>query len=360
MKLTDKHMQAAVLARDPTMDGRFLYGVITTGVYCRPTCRSRAPRPENLRFFADTGAAETAGFRACKRCRPDAAADAIDRPIFAVAQFLLAEPDSAAALTVLARRAHMSPAHFQRRFKQALGVSPREFQQAARLGRLKQLLRGRGEIGRALLDAGFASPSDGYRAAQRALGMTPTQFRRGGQDEDIEFLAQRSALGWLMIAATRKGVCFAQFASSQASLRKLLATEFPRAALRHAGKSAPGSRLHAWMNALVATVGQGTPLARIPLDLRGTAFQIRVWGALQRIAVGQTRSYRAVAEAMYEPRSIRAVASACARNRVAVLVPCHRVLSADGDLAGYRWGLARKRALLKREAQPAGYTTKAV
>ncbi len=278
MKLTNTRMRAAVMARDRAMDGRFFYGVITTGVYCRPPCRSRAPRPENLRFFADASAAEAAGFRACKRCRPDAPGNAIDRPMFAVAQFLLAEPDSVAGLAALARRAHMSPAHFQRRFKQAMGVSPREFQQAVRLGRLRQLLRGHSEIGRALLDAGFASPSDGYRAAQRALGMTPTQFRRGAQGEEIEYLAQRSALGWLMIAATRKGVCFAQFGDSRASLRQLLATEFPRAALRDAGKSEPGSRLHAWMAALVATIGQGAPLSRIPLDLRGTAFQIRVSG----------------------------------------------------------------------------------
>jgi AraC family transcriptional regulator of adaptative response/methylated-DNA-[protein]-cysteine methyltransferase len=360
MKLTDTRMRAAVMARDPAMDGRFFYGVITTGVYCRPPCRSRPPRPENLRFFANASAAEAAGFRACKRCRPDAPGNAIDRPIFAVAQFLLAEPDSVADLAALARRAHMSPAHFQRRFKKSLGVSPREFQQAARLGRLRQLLRGRSEIGRALLDAGFASPSDGYRAAQRALGMTPSQFRRGAQGEDIEYLAQRSALGWLMIAATRKGVCFAQFGDSEASLRQLLATEFPLAALRDAGKSEPGSRLHAWMAALVATIGQGAPLSRIPLDLRGTAFQIRVWGALQRIAAGQTRSYRAVAQTLHEPRAIRAVASACARNRVAVLVPCHRVLRADGKLAGYRWGLTRKRALLAREAQATGNATKAV
>ena len=360
MKLTDSHMQAAVLARDPAMDGRFFYGVITTGVYCRPACRSRTPRPENLRFFANPADAAAAGFRACKRCRPEVTGNAIDRPIFAVAQFLLAEPDSAARLAALARRAHMSPTHFQRRFKKTLGVSPREFQQAARLGRLKQLLRGRGAIGPALLDAGFASPSDGYRAAQRALGMTPTQFRRGAQGEDIGFLAQRSALGWLMIAATRKGVCFAQFGDSQANLRQLLATEFPQAVLRHAGKADPGSRLHAWMAALLATVGQGAPLSRIPLDLRGTAFQIRVWGALQRIAAGQTRSYRAIAQALHEPRAVRAVASACARNRVAVLVPCHRVLRADGGLAGYRWGLTRKRALLRREAQPAGHATKAV
>jgi AraC family transcriptional regulator of adaptative response/methylated-DNA-[protein]-cysteine methyltransferase len=360
MKLTDKHMRAAVLARDPAMDGRFIYGVVTTGVYCRPACRSRTPRPENLRFFADAGAAAAAGFRACKRCRPNEAADAIDRPIFAVAQFLLAEPDSTAGLADLARRAHMSPAHFQRRFKKALGVSPREFRQAARLGRLRQLLRGRGEVGRALLDAGFASPSDGYRAAQSALGMTPTQFRRGARGEEIEYLAQRSALGWLMIAATRKGVCFAQFGDSQASLRRLLAAEFPQAALRDAGKAPPGSRLHAWMAALLATIGQGAPLSRLPLDLRGTAFQIRVWGALQRIAAGETRSYGEVAQAIHEPRSIRAVASACARNRIAVLVPCHRVLRGDGALAGYRWGLPRKRALLRREAQPARGATKAV
>ncbi len=360
MKLTDRHMQAAVMTRDPALDGRFFYGVITTGVYCRPACRSRTPRPENLRFFANPVEAAAAGFRACKRCRPDTPGNAIDRPIFAVAQFLLAEPDSVADLASLARRAHMSPAHFQRRFKQALGVSPREFQQAVRLGRLRQLLRGRSEIGRALLDAGFASPSDGYRAVQRALGMTPTQFRRGAKGEEIDFLARRSALGWLLIAATHKGVCFAQFGDSQARLRQLLATEFPQATLRDAGRSDPGSRLHAWMAALVATIGQGTPLPRMPLDLRGTAFQIRVWGALQRIAVGQTRSYRAVAQALHEPRSIRAVASACARNRVAILVPCHRVLRADGNLAGYRWGLARKRALLEREAQAAGHATKAV
>jgi AraC family transcriptional regulator of adaptative response/methylated-DNA-[protein]-cysteine methyltransferase len=247
----------------------------------------------------------------------------------------------------------LSPAHFQRRFKKLLGASPRQFQEAVRLGRLKQLLRGQAAVSHALLDAGFASQSPGYRAAQRALGMSPAQFRRGGQGEPIDYLTAHCELGELMIAATAQGVCFVQFGADADELKDLLAQEFPRAELRDAAAMSRAAALRGWLKALVRTIDRGAPLTRIPLDLRGTAFQIRVWRELQKISSGATRSYAQVAARLKMPRAVRAVASACARNRIAVLVPCHRVLRGDGELAGYRWGLQRKRALLDKEAAKA-------
>ncbi len=350
MKLTEKAMRTAVTERDPAMSGRFIYGVITTGIYCRPACRSRTPRPENLRFFANPGAAETAGFRACKRCRPLQTLDVMEPRVLSAARILLAEPHAALSLDALAKRVYWSPAHLQRRFKAALGVSPRQFQEAQRLGKLRGLLRSKGEIGRALLDAGFTSLSHAYRAAQRSLGMTPAQFRHGAPGERIQYLTHRSSLGWLLIAATTKGICFAQFGASPALLRSLLAHDFPRAILADAEVAAATAQpLKAWMSELLVAIDNGRTLTQIPVDLRGTAFQVRVWQALRKIAPGQTLSYRTLADRIRQPRAARAVASACAGNRIAVLIPCHRVIRSSGELAGYRWGIDRKRKLLDRE-----------
>jgi AraC family transcriptional regulator of adaptative response/methylated-DNA-[protein]-cysteine methyltransferase len=339
-------MRKAVKTRDAALDGRFLYGVITTGVCCRPVCRSRPPRPENLRFFADLPAAQAAGFRPCKRCRPDQASTSLETRVLAAARFLIAHPDTATGLRGLARQVHWSPAHLQRRFKAELGCSPRQFQEAVRLGRLRQLLRRRAAIGRALLDAGFGSHSEGYRAVAQTLGMAPAVYQRGATAEILEYAAAHSSLGWVMLAATARGVCYAQFGTSAAALRQDLAAEFPGATLR---ESTDG-RVDRWLAELLEAIEVGRSLQRIPLDLRGTAFQVRVWQALRRVAVGRTRSYAELAAGIGQPEATRAVASACARNRIAVIVPCHRIVRGDGGLAGYRWGVKRKQALLDRES----------
>jgi AraC family transcriptional regulator of adaptative response/methylated-DNA-[protein]-cysteine methyltransferase len=352
MQLTERTMRVAIARRDPAFDRRFFFGVVTTGVYCRPVCRSRAPNPENIRFFASAQDAAAAGYRACKRCRPDAATDPATKSLIDLARFLLAHAGERLPLASLARRAHVSPGHLQRRFKALFGMSPREFQEAARLGQLRQLLRKRKqtEVLASLLDAGFGSAAQGYRAAKRHLGMTPQQFRAGAPDETIRFAAAPCVLGFVMLGATERGVCFAQFADNANGLETALREEFPRATLVAAGQAAQDAKVHAWLALLTDSVERGTASAgKIPLDLRGTAFQMRVWRELQKIQRGGTRSYRQVATRIGAPKASRAVASACARNRVAVLVPCHRVIRGDGNLAGYRWGLKRKRALLAAE-----------
>lgn len=341
-------MRAAIERRDPAYDGRFHFGVVTTGIYCRPSCRSRAPKPENLRFFSSTEAAETAGFRPCKRCRPKLASDGASRALFELARAMMKSDRETMTLASLGRKAHMSPGHLQRRFKALFGLSPREFQEATRLGRLRQLLRdnARPDVLNALLDAGFGSASQGYRVAERQLGMTPQQFRAGAPNELIWFASKSCSLGRLMLGATARGVCFVQFGDSAEALEATLRSEFPRAQF-----AAANGRVRGWLTTLARRIDRGShETGEIPLDLRGTAFQMRVWRELQRIQSGTTRSYRQIATRIGVPDAVRAVASACARNRVAVLVPCHRVIRGDGNLAGYRWGLQRKRDLLAAEA----------
>jgi AraC family transcriptional regulator of adaptative response/methylated-DNA-[protein]-cysteine methyltransferase len=348
----EKRLRNAVAARDPAYDGRFVYGVATTRVFCRPSCPSRAARPENLRFFGTPAAAAAAGFRPCKRCRPDAREPGTTRRIRDLARYIEEHADEALPLARLAREAHLSPAHLQRRFKATLGVSPKAFQDAVRLRTLKGALRQGRAVLEAIEDAGFQSTSRVYGNATRGLGMTPSRYRAGGAHETISHAARRTSLGWLMMAATERGVCFAEFGANRARLEERLRAEFPHATLRRTGPGA-APQLDAWVAALEAHLAASAPRPELPLDLRGTAFQIRVWRFLLGIPAGTVATYRDLAAGIGSPGAVRAAASACAANRIAVLVPCHRVLRSDGALGGYRWGVDRKRALLAAEGVPA-------
>lgn len=351
---TERHMQEAVRRRDATQDGRFVYAVVTTGVYCRPSCGARAPRAENLRFF-DTGeAAAAAGYRPCRRCRPDEPFPRFD-DLVAAARLIEANPDAHLTVTELATRAGLSPGRFRQAFRKAFGITPRAYRDAVRLRRLKSSLKAGDDVAGATYEAGYGSSSRLYDGPARNIGMTPSAYRAGGEGEAISWACRPTPLGPVLLAATERGVCFAQFGADEPSLLAQLAAEFPRARL---SPSPAGAALDGWIKALVSHLGDGTPRPELPLDLRGTAFQMRVWQFLLRVPEGDVVSYGEVAAGIEQPTAVRAVASACAANRVAVLVPCHRVIRADGSSSGYRWGVERKRALLdaeraRRERRPA-------
>lgn len=337
-----------VCQRDCAADGAFVYAVSTTGIYCRPSCPSRRANRAHVRFFAAPAEAAAAGFRPCRRCHPAAAQDPSASLMQAMAHYIERHADERLPLARLGDQAGMSPAHFQRTFKAALGVSPRDYQAARRLARFKVALRDGEGVLEAGLDAGFGSTSRLYHAADGSLGMTPSAYRAGGAGEVITHAVRETGFGLLMMAATTRGVCFAEFGTSGEDLLARLAAEFPKAHLVRAALAA-AAPLDAWMAALAAHLGAAAPRPDLPLDLRGTAFQISVWRFLLSVRPGEVVSYSQVAAATGRPRAVRAAASACAANRIAVLIPCHRALRADGSLGGYRWGLERKRALLDAE-----------
>ncbi|MBX6365863.1 MAG: bifunctional DNA-binding transcriptional regulator/O6-methylguanine-DNA methyltransferase Ada [Gemmatimonadetes bacterium] len=340
---------AAVLARDPSYDGRFFFAVATTGVYCRPGCAARRPRRENVRFFATAAEAQAAGFRACKRCRPNE-----DRPSAARASveraraYLEEHLDENVTLERLARAACMSAFHLQRTFKRHIGLTPRQYVEARRAERLKARLRAGDTVSRATFEAGYGSASRVYEQAAAHLGMTPGAYRKGGPGMRIRFTTAATTLGCILVAATERGLCSVTLGDDVASLEEDLRREYPRADIQPGG-----DQLRAWVEAIVAYVEGSARDLSIPLDVQATRFQLRVWRALQEIPYGSTRSYRDVAEAIGQPTAARAVARACATNRVALVIPCHRVVHADGDPRGYRWGSERKRRLLEMEAAAA-------
>lgn len=345
----------AVQQRDRSQDGRFYYGVVTTGVYCRPSCASRLPLRRNVRFFATPAEAELAGLRPCKRCRPLLArADArtVDtvRALCRHIETLVDDAPDPSRLTLqaLGRQAHLSPFHLQRRFKDVVGVSPRQYAEAHRLALLRRLLREQETVTQAIHAAGFGSTRRVYERAAARLGMTPGQYRAGGAGLEISHACTASVLGLLMLAATDRGLCFVQFGDDEAQLAAMLQAEYPMAHLTPMSEAAKPA-FDAWMQALHAVLDGSRSTLELPLDLRGTAFQLRVWQYLQQIPSGELRSYSDVAQAIGAPRAVRAVAGACAANRVAIAVPCHRVIRGDGGLGGYRWGLARKRTLIDQE-----------
>ncbi len=340
-------MFEAIGRRDTASDGLFVYGVVTTGVFCRPSCASRPARRENVRFFGDVQAAAAGGFRPCKRCRPERVEKEMDA-LARIARYIESHADERLTLKDLAAQSELSPGRFQKRFKAAFGVSPKQFQEAARLGRLKEALRDGDSVTGAIFEAGYGSVSRVYGAAARHLGMSPRTYRAGGAGETIYHAYRESALGQLMLAATPHGVCFAQFGESRAELLERLSAEFPRAELK-ASPAAGAPALDAWISALDEHLGGEAPRPDLPLDLRGTAFQLRVWRFLLSVKEGDVLSYGELAAGIGKPKAARAVASACGSNRIGVLVPCHRVLRGDGDIGGYRWGVARKRTLLDVE-----------
>ncbi len=344
---SEQEMHAAIAARDKAYDGRFFYGVVTTGVFCRPHCGARAARPENLRFFENPGSARAAGFRPCKRCRPTDDQQGLTR-LIEIARYIESHAEERLTLGVLAKKAGLSPTRLQRLFKATFGISPKAYQDAARMKRLKAALKEGDDVTGAIFSAGFGSVSRVYGEQTRSIGMTPKTYRAGGAGETITYACRDSALGPMMMAATEKGVCFVQFGEGVNALFEQLRTEFPKATLV-ASPARDAAELDAWIEALDSHISQGAPRPELPLDLRGTAFQMKVWRFLLSIGEGEAISYSELAAEIEKPKAVRAAASACAANRIGVLVPCHRVLRGDGSLGGYRWGLERKRALLDAE-----------
>ena len=340
-------MFRAVAERDEAYDHSFLYGVVTTGIFCRPSCRSRQAKPENLRFFPDEQAALRAGFRPCKRCRPIEPGAELEC-LIEIARHIDTNAEQRLTLADLAGRFKLSPSHLQRRFKDAFGVSPKNYQDAVRMRRFKTILRQGEDVTGAVYAAGFGSPSRLYGEAARAVGMTPGAYRAGGRGERIAYACCESSLGPLLLAATDRGVCCVRFGDSEAELRDQLRQEFPNAELV-ASTAAGRPELDAWVAAINQHIAGGAPLPELPLDMRGTAFQVMVWRFLLGVREGEVLSYSELAQRLGRPRAVRAVASACGANRIGLLIPCHRVLRSDGGLGGYRWGVARKRALLEIE-----------
>jgi AraC family transcriptional regulator of adaptative response/methylated-DNA-[protein]-cysteine methyltransferase len=348
-------MWKAVEARDGAFDGQFLFGVMTTGVYCRPSCACRLPLRKNIRFFEDADAAEQAGLRACRRCRPKEAPLAVQHAarIRDLADFIRTHAGDTLPLSELSARAGLSPFYLQRSFKAVMGVTPKQFADACRLDALKGQLRTDGRVTDAIYQAGFGSSSRVYEKVDTHLGMTPAQYRARGEGIVISWASADSALGRMMIGATDRGICFVQFADSEEELLRMLAAEYP-AATREAMRPESATLFQGWMSDLRKHLAGAAPDLHLPLDLRATAFQWKVWRYLQSIPYGQVKSYAEVAEDLGQPKAARAVARACAANRVAVVIPCHRVIRGSGDLAGYKWGLARKRALIDQERQRLG------
>lgn len=336
---------AAVRARDAGTDGRFFYSVASTGVYCRPSCGARTPRPENVSFHASRTDAEAAGFRPCKRCRPDLPPLA-ERQAAMVAALCrqIDDADTLPSLDALAAAAGCSRFHLLRVFRAHTGLTPRAWAAARRAERLRERLADGASVTEAIVDAGYGSTSRVYEKSARPLGMTPRRYRAGGADTDIRFAIAQCALGALLVAASPQGVCAIALGDDADALARELQDRFPQARL--SGDDADFARVVAQVVGFVEAPRIGLAL---PLDLRGTAFQQRVWAALRAIPPGQTLSYTELAQRIGAPAAVRAVASACAANTLAVAVPCHRVVRTDGSLSGYRWGVARKRALLDRE-----------
>jgi AraC family transcriptional regulator of adaptative response/methylated-DNA-[protein]-cysteine methyltransferase len=348
----DEAAWRAVSRRDRSQDGRFVYAVTSTGIYCRPSCPSRRPRRDRVRFFPTPAEAGAAGFRPCKRCHPDSReASPAERAVAKARACLDRHAGEPVSLARLAQEAGMSPWHLQRTFRRLTGLSPREYAEARRAERLRQGLRQEPSVSRATYEAGYGSSSRVYERAPTMLGMTPGAYRRGGAGMEIRYTIVASPFGRLLVAVTDRGVCAVTLGDSDDALARSLRQQFPRAEISRVDAGADE-----WLAGLVARVAArvarpGETSGEVPLDLRGTAFQWRVWQALLAIPPGETRSYQQLARAVGRPRAVRAVAGACAANRVAVVVPCHRVIRGDGSLGGYRWGLPRKAKLLAREAR---------
>ncbi|HEY1648097.1 MAG TPA: methylated-DNA--[protein]-cysteine S-methyltransferase [Terracidiphilus sp.] len=342
--LDEQSLWKQLLARDPRAE--FFYAVRTTGVFCRPSCASRRPLRANVRFFRSADEARAAGFRPCRRCKPTNTA--WSNPLEKIRTHLEANLDRAVPLAELARLVKLSPFTVQRLFKRAMGASPLQYQRALRAGALRASLKEGASVTTAIYNAGFNSSSRAYEGAP--LGMTPARFARGGHGERIGFTTARTPFGWIVVGATERGLCWLALGATSAEAEASLREEFPAAAIRR------DPSLAHWIEKAVESVRNGAPLLQnqtgTEFDLRGTAFQLRVWQALRQIPRGETRTYSQLAREMGIPDSTRAVARACAVNRVSLMVPCHRVVGASGSLTGYRWGVDRKRRLL--EAEQAG------
>jgi AraC family transcriptional regulator of adaptative response/methylated-DNA-[protein]-cysteine methyltransferase len=341
----DQESWNAVIARDPNYDGEFVFAVASTGVYCRPSCAARRPRRENVTFFRRPDQAERAGFRECLRCRPRSFSGNPQSDVAKeICRYIEQHLDEPITLERLGKAFRLSPFHLQRRFKAAIGITPREYADSCRMRQLKRNLQSGDNVTRAMYDAGYGSSSRLYEKTASQLGMTPDNYRRGAIAATIRYACADSPLGRMLIAATQRGVCSIQFADSDGELIEGLKREFPFAV-----RKPDEGGLQTWIAALLSKMTGRELDANLPLDIRATAFQRRVWTYLQSIPFGATRSYSQVAKGIGQPTASRAVARACATNPVAVAIPCHRVVRADGNNSGYRWGLERKKVLLDLE-----------
>ncbi len=344
----------AIERRDRSQDGAFFFGVLTTGVYCRPSCPARRPLRSNVRFYGTPAEAERDGLRPCLRCRPlQAYSNLTGDRILELCGYIEAHADEQITLADMAQHAGLSRFHLQRSFKAAVGLTPKQYMETCRMKRFKQNLKEAKGVADAVYDAGFGSASRAYERADTGLGMTPKQYSLGGRGLTVGYGVIGTPAGRLMVAATARGVCFVLFGDSSDQLLRELRKEFPQAVLLPMGKVELPA-LPRWMAALSNHLDGRQSSVDLPMDVRATVFQARVWRYLQSIPRGETRSYSQVAAALGRPRAARAVARACASNKLAVVIPCHRVIRGDGDLGGYKWGLERKRALLKMESRNSG------
>ena len=351
---TDQERWEAVANRDRDAESAFIYAVVTTGIYCRPGCASRQPRRENARFFDTSAQARAAGFRPCKRCTPgDETPQARQQQaVVQACRLIQASLDAVQeppALAELAAAVGLSPSYFHRLFKRIVGVTPKQYAMEQRANRARDGLQQSPTITDALYEAGYGSSSRFYQDARATLGMVPSAFKNGGSGARIRYTIARCDLGWVLVAATEAGVCAIYVGSQPQDLAERLHTRFPKAASVEDDPDLAG-----WVGAVVAFLEAPQGGLDLPLDIRGTAFQRRVWMALRQIPVGATASYGEVAARIGQPTAARAVAQACAANELALVVPCHRVVRSDGRVGGYRWGTERKEWLLEREAQAVG------
>jgi AraC family transcriptional regulator of adaptative response/methylated-DNA-[protein]-cysteine methyltransferase len=344
--VADDPRWARIVARDRTADGQFWYSVITTGVYCRPSCPSRTANSQNVQLHDTLEAAKATGFRPCKRCNPDGPSiDCENAAIVAKVCRLIEQSEAEPSLTVLAQAVGRSASYLHRLFRAGTGLTPKDYATAHRATKVREGLANGNTVTEAIYDAGFNSSGRFYEKSTNILGMTPTQYRAGGTNEDIRFAIGQCSLGAILVASSRKGVAAILLGSDPGELVRKFQDRFPKAKL--IGADSDYEALVARVVGFVEAPGLGLDL---PLDVRGTAFQQRVWQALQEIPAGQTASYAEIARRIGAPKATRAVAGACAANKLAVAIPCHRVVRNDGSLSGYAWGVERKRALLDREA----------
>lgn len=332
----------AIATRDRAQDGTFVYAVRSTGIFCRPSCPSRLPLQANVQYFIATADAETAGFRPCKRCRPADARHPEATLMEAACRYIESHAEGF-HLANLAAHMGYSQFHLQRRFKATLGITPRAYAESRRVTALKQSLRDKRPVTDAIYEAGFSSPSRVYETAGQHFGMTPATYSKQGKGAQISFTVAPSLLGLLLVAQTERGVCSISFGDTESSLVSALHAEFPQATVVRADSP--------HIAAVLTHLAGIDRLLRLPLDIQATVFQRRVWDALQKIPYGETRSYSQIASAIEQPTAARAVAQACATNPVALVIPCHRVVREGGALGGYRWGIERKEALLRKEGE---------
>ena len=346
--MQEQEFWQAVISRNKSYDGKFVVAVTSTGIYCRPSCPSRKPRHENIQFFNTPAEAQSAGFRPCKRCQPDQPRF-MDPNLEVVEQIcaILAQPHlDPPTLAELSSQFNLSPYHLQRTFKRIVGVTPRQFAAAQRMDRFKNGLKTGKPVSHALYEAGYPSSSSVYGGNSDELGMSPRQYQVGGKSMKIIYTVTPCTLGWLLVAATEKGICTVRLGDSPNELETVLLKEFPAARIQQ-----DEIEFGQWVSEIVDYLKGDQPHLNLPLDIRATAFQRQVWQALQDIPYGKTRTYSEIATTLGRPGATRAVANACADNPAALVIPCHRVVRKDGNLGGYRWGIERKRKLLEQEAQ---------